>query len=103
MTDWSGYGRAAEPGRPAPKAEEQTFTVAPGTYTIAVMNGLRGQHMVSSAVVSLNGQVALSPDLFSQNARLLSADVALPAQNTITVDLRSVPTSFIDVVIMPKH
>jgi len=34
---------------------------------------------------------------------MFSADVALPAQNTISVDLRSVPTSFIDVVITPKH
>jgi hypothetical protein len=87
----------------APEAEEQSFSAPPGTYTMTVINGLRGQHMVSSALVTLNGQSVLSPDLFSQNARLLSADVTLTTQNTITVSLRSVPTSFVDIVITPKH
>lgn len=88
-------------GAPAP--EVQTFTAPPGPYTITVINGLRGGHMVSSAVVTLNGAVALSPDSLSQKVHTLSADLTLPAENTISVDLRSAPAAFIDIVITPKH
>lgn len=87
----------------APASEERTFTVPPGPYTVTVINGLRGEHMVSSAVVTINGVVALSPDSFSQKVRTLSADLTLPAQNTISIDLRSAPLAFVDIVITPRQ
>jgi hypothetical protein len=87
-------------GTPAP--EEQTFTVSPGPYIITVINGLRAEHMVSSAVITINGTVVLSPDSFSEKVRTVSANLTLPAANTITVDLRSAPGAYIDIVITPK-
>jgi hypothetical protein len=87
----------------APHAVVEQFSAAPaGSYILRVINGERGHDMVSSATVTLNGATVVSPELFSQNSRVITTDVTLAAKNTISVELKSAPGAFVDVVLLPR-
>jgi hypothetical protein len=86
-----------------PEAETKKFAAAPGPYQLTIVNGERGQNRVSSAVITLNGANVASPNSFSKNAPVIATDVILAAQNTLSVELRSSPGSFIHVLLTPKQ
>jgi hypothetical protein len=86
-----------------PEAETKKFAAAPGPYQLTIVNGERGQNRVSSAVITLNGANVASPNSFSKNTPVIASDVILGAQNTLSVELRSSPGSFIHVLLTPKQ
>ena len=87
-------------GKPA--AENETFTATPGTFVLTIVNGERGQHAVDSGVITLNGTTIASPSVFTNKARVMQTDVTLAAQNTLGVELRSAPESFLAILLTPK-
>ena len=85
-----------------PVVVTDTFAVAnPGTFALRIDNGgALGQYRrVSSAVVMLNGTTVAGPYEFSQEVGVITKQVTLAAQNTLKVELRSVPSSGITLTI----
>jgi hypothetical protein len=58
--------------------------------------------MVSSGVVTLNGASIAQPSSFSKNQRIITASVTLAQQNTLSVELRSSPGSFVHILFAPR-
>jgi hypothetical protein len=86
-----------------PSAEARKFSATPGLYTLTVINGERGENMATAGTIKLNGTALVPPGLFSKNARTVSRDVTLAAQNVLEVELRSAPETFIHIVVSPKR
>lgn len=89
-------------GTGAPVTVTEHFTAPSGTFIMTIVNGTRGENMVDSAVVTLNGVKILSPASFSNRSRLIQTDVMLGARNTLSVELRSAPGSYVHVLLTPK-
>jgi RHS repeat-associated protein len=86
-----------------PETVTDTFTTSnPGAALLHITNGgATGQYeLVSSAVITLNGVIVVSPGEFSQQIGLIEKIVPLAAANTITVELRSQPQSGITLAIL---
>ena len=87
----------------APVTVSDTFSVAnPGTALLHITNGgASGQYeRVSSAVITLNGVIVVSPGEFSPQVSLIDKLVPLAAVNTLTVELRSKPDSGLTLAII---
>jgi hypothetical protein len=97
-----GYFNSFYRGTGKPYAEEVQFTVAPGVYVLTIVNGLRGANVVDSGVVTLNGSVVVTPSDFAKKKPVITLPVTLTAQNTLSVELRSAPESFIHVTVAPQ-
>jgi hypothetical protein len=87
----------------APVTTVDKFAATPGAYTLTILNGQRGQNLVSSGVVTLNGVSMAQPSSFSKAAVCVNTNVTLTDRNTLSVELRSAPESFIEVLLTPKH
>ena len=74
-----------------PQSLEFSFakpTLVPGPYTLRVVNGDRfGQNRVTSAAITLNGQVLLPPSAVNQSTEFVKVAAQLQDQNTVHVDL----------------
>lgn len=89
-------------GKGQPQPEVHQFSATPGQYTLTVANGERGQNIVDSGVIMLNGVTIAPPSSFSKKANL-TTNVTLAAQNTLSVELQSTPGSLIYVIFTPKY
>lgn len=89
-------------GKGQPRTNAEQFVATPGKYTLTIANGERGQNMVNSCVITLNGATIASPSLFSKNVKVITMDVVLAAKNTLSVQLRSSPGSLIHVIFATK-
>jgi len=87
-----------------PITEEREFHAPfPGDYCLVVVNGDHGPphgNRISSAVISVDGEHVIGPDLFNQNVGLVSESIHLDeGQHIFTVQLRSKPESKLSVSI----
>ncbi|HIH45235.1 MAG TPA: VWA domain-containing protein, partial [Candidatus Methanoperedenaceae archaeon] len=83
-----------------PEEYNDTFSLnsAPGNFTLYVLNGNgTTATRTSSALVTLNGKLAVAPDDFNQNVKLIQKNVSLQRANAIGVEMRSKPGSLITV------
>jgi hypothetical protein len=70
--------------------------VVKGPYTLMVSNGsVVGTDRVSSASIVLNGAEVLGPSDFNQQVAMLQREVSLLPSNTLEVQLRSAPGSYV--------
>jgi hypothetical protein len=86
----------------SPGVESTTFNAQnPNSiYSMSIINGAQpGTNRVSSATVKLNGNVIVSPSDFNQKVYVLVFDVPLQTQNTLEVELKGQPGSFITVAL----
>jgi len=84
-----------------PQTVTDTFTSYVGPGKIIVENGdASGDHRVSSAVITLNGQEIFSPHDFNPHVGLLEAQVDLLEANTLAVEVRSKPGSFLTITVI---
>jgi hypothetical protein len=83
-----------------PNSYTDTFTASGsiGGGKLIVENGdASGGNRVSSAVISLNGQQVFGPSAFNQNVGHLEAPINLLDANTLSVELRSKPGSYLTI------
>lgn len=92
-------------GTASPQRSTTPFTIPDprGTFWLQVSTGEliggRVQRVVSSAVILLNGVQVAGPADFNQNVFGFQKDVTLQAGNTLEVEVRGAPGSFIEVEI----
>lgn len=84
-----------------------TFPKLPGfeqPFRLVVTNGNNeGRARISSALIYLNGALVLSPSDLNQKIGEVSRQVGLLESNTLTVNLRSKPGSFLKVTIVGQR
>ncbi len=69
-------------------------------YSMSIINGAQaGTNRVSSASVKLNGNVIAGPNDFNQKVYVLVFQVPVQAQNTLEVELKGQPGSYITVAL----
>ncbi|MHB1348851.1 MAG: carboxypeptidase regulatory-like domain-containing protein [Desulfobulbaceae bacterium] len=88
----------------APNVYTETFPAWPGTARLLISNGSADQDQgksdrVSSARITLNGVELFAPADFKQQEHLMETEVPLLAQNTVVVELASIPDSFLSLLI----
>lgn len=82
----------------SPDVLEDAFPGVVGEATIIVTNGGQdGENAVSSAVITVNGNVVFRAKDFNQNVSELTATLNLQEDNTLRVDLRSIPESYLTI------
>ena len=88
-------------GTGKPVVVPDTFSVqsVANPYHLIVLNGENGRNRVSSAILKINGKEILRESDFDQQVDKLERDIALQNSNSISVELRSAPGSFITVSI----
>ena len=87
-----------------PVVVTETFSVPSATtYNLIVFNGEKGKNRVSSATVKINGMQILRESDFNQQVNRIERSVSLPPSNTISVELKSSPGSFITVSILSTN
>jgi hypothetical protein len=99
-----GFEEDSERDTGEPVTESYTFTATEGDAVIRLFNGgiedpdgIR----ISSATVTLNGDLVFGPSDFNQQVEELEADIALlEGDNTIEVTLRSKPGGVITIQIL---
>lgn len=91
----------------APVEESVNFTAldTASTYTINVYNGGLEDHsltgeLVSSSVITLNGEQIFSPNEFNQNTDFLTKPINVQSANELTVELRGKPGGVITLEII---
>ncbi|HKO44896.1 MAG TPA: hypothetical protein VJU84_16585 [Pyrinomonadaceae bacterium] len=86
----------------APQEVIKNFSVQnPGAnFTINIQNGEGKRGRISSAVVKLNGAVVIGPNDFNKQVDLITKAVQLSEQNTLSIEVRSSPGSFVLVTIL---
>jgi len=85
----------------SPNTYTDAFHAAAGSGSLIIQNGdSAGNNRVSSAVIYLNGKIIFSPGDFNQNVYNLQKYVQLNSGiNTILIELRSKPGSYITVAV----
>lgn len=90
-------------GKGEPDVYTNTFPGMEGEGKLIIKNGDEsGKHRISSAVILVNGQQVLGPDDFNQNIYHIEAPVSLAENNSISVELRSKPGSYLTVQIIQE-
>lgn len=79
------------------------FAPSATTYNLIVLNGEKGKNRVSSATVKINGMEILRESDFNQKVDRIERSVSLLLSNTISVELRSSPGSFITISIFSSN
>lgn len=80
-------------GKPAIIVRDFSVANPNADYFIQIQNGENGINRVSSAVIKLNGNVIVSPNDLDQSIPGLSRGVVLQSNNTLEIELRSIPDS----------
>jgi len=84
-----------------PNDYTDTFRAYDDKGKIIVQNGdPNGDHRISSAVITLNGQTIFTQNQFNQNVDRLEAAVDLNEINTLTVELKSKPGSYLTIKVI---
>lgn len=92
------YTRTA--GRPNSFQENFTASNISSSFTLIVQNGDGGENRSTGGRIVLNGVEVLGPHDFNQPLDSIQKSVTLLENNTITVELRSRPGSFITISIV---
>jgi hypothetical protein len=84
-----------------PVVVTETFSAPSATtYNLIVLNGENGKNRVSSATLKINGIEILRESDFNQQVDRIERSVSLQPYNSISVELKSDPGSFITVSIL---
>jgi hypothetical protein len=84
-----------------PVVVTETFSAPSATtYNLIVLNGEKGKNRVSSAAVKINGIEILRESDFNQQVDRIERSVSLILSNSISVELKSAPGSFITISIL---
>lgn len=88
-------------GTGQPVTDTMYFSVPDSTwqYTIVVQNGVPDSIRVSSATISINGEVIIGPNEFNQNVSEIRKPIQLRKDNEITVRLAGKPGGTITITI----
>jgi len=87
-----------------PNIYTDRFSTQAGKGTVVVVNGgADGSHRVSSAIITLNGRVILKTKDFNQNVYRLRVAVDLAVLNTLVVELRSKPDSYLMIEVLAEQ
>ena len=87
-----------------PNVYTDTFSAAPLEGKLSIKNGDEdGEHRISSALISVNGEQVFRPNDFNQQVYRLEAPVNLAEDNSIRVELRSKPGSYLTVQVTRKE
>ena len=86
-------------GRPNSFQENFTATNISSSFTLIVQNGDGGENRIHGGRIILNGVEVVGPNDFNQPDSIRKS-VTLLENNTMTVELRSAPGSFITVIIV---
>ena len=82
----------------APDLYTDTFSAIPGEGRLIIKNGDEdGEHRISSAVVLINGEKLFGPNDFNQQVYHLEVPVNLTEDNTLSVELKSIPESYLNI------
>lgn len=86
----------------APQEVVKIFSVQnpAANFTINIQNGEGKRGRISSAVVKLNGAVVVGPNDFNKQLDLVTKSVKLSQQNTLSVEVRSTPGSFVLITVL---
>ena len=87
-------------GRPNSFQENFTASNLNSSFTLIVQNGDGGENRINSGTIILNGVQVVGPNEFNQSTDSIRKSVTILENNTITVELRSRPGSFITVSIV---
>jgi 6-phosphogluconolactonase len=81
---------------------QESFSISDvnSSFTLIVQNGDPFRGRISSAKVILNGTEIVRPNDFNQQVELIRKTVTLHQNNTLTVELKSKPGSFITISII---
>ncbi|MGZ6347880.1 MAG: Ig-like domain-containing protein [Anaerolineales bacterium] len=83
-----------------PVVVTETFSAPSATtYNLIVLNGDKGKNRVSSATVKVNGIEILKESDFNQQVDRIERSISLLLSNSISVELKSAPGSFITISI----
>jgi uncharacterized protein YjdB len=84
-----------------PNVYQDDFTAPEETAQLVILNGEEnGQNRVSSAIILLNGEQIFGTRDFNQNVFRLEKSIELSRMNTLTVELRSKPESYLNIEII---
>lgn len=84
----------------APDIYNDTFPGRPGIGKIVVHNGgVDGVDLVSGAIIKINGNEIFGTNDFNQKVTILEASILLNENNSISVELRSKPGTYLSVEI----
>ncbi len=86
-------------GKPVVVTETFSAPSATAHYNLIVLNGEKGKNRVSSATVKINGIEILRESDFNQQVDRIERTLSLQTSNTISVELKSAPGSFITIAI----
>jgi hypothetical protein len=82
----------------APNVYRESFPAVAGEATLVVVNGgASRKSRVSSAVIAINGQIAVRPKDLSKKVERIELELPVLDSNTIEVTLRSKPGSYLTV------
>lgn len=87
-------------GRPNSFQENFTASNISSSFTLIVQNGDGGENRTHNARIILNGVEVVGPNDFNQSMDSIQKPVAVLESNTLTVELRSAPGSFITISIV---
>ena len=91
----SDYERTTE----SPNSYTDSFFGTAGPARLVIHNGVDSDSnsKVTSAIVILNGEIVLGPDSFNKTADEIEIPINLVEDNTLTVELRGKPGSWVNV------
>lgn len=88
------------PGRANSFQENFTASNISSSFTLIVQNGDSGENRTKGGRIILNGVEVLGPNDFNQPVDSIRKSVTLVENNTMTVELRSAPGSFITISVV---
>ena len=85
----------------APNEYADSFAGVAGVASIKIKNGNdKGRNRISSAYILINGEQIFGPSDFNQKVDSLTKTIELTTQNSISVKMKSKPSSYITIEIM---
>lgn len=86
-------------GKPIEVSESFSAPSLTANYKLIVFNGEKGQNRASSATIKVNGIKILTESDFNQQVERIERNIKLKVSNTLSVELKSAPGSFITIFI----
>jgi hypothetical protein len=87
-------------GKPVPNTTVFTSANTGSGFIMKIHNGdINGNYRVSSGTITLNGELVVTNDDFSQQVEWIEKEVSLESVNELSVTLTSLPGSFLTITI----
>lgn len=82
-------------GGPALAQDNFSLIRNDGNFSLFIKNGDGAENLTSSALVRLNGEMAVRANEFNQNIFLISKNISVAPANRLEVEIRSIPGGYI--------